>query len=48
MIGHNVGSPLELTKYLILLDWQEPGWRLNGPVTHCGGVRHHVTTVTLL
>ena len=34
MIGPNV----ELAAYLTVLDWQEPGWRLNGPVTHCGGL----------
>ena len=41
MIGHNVDSPPELTKYLTLLNWQKPGWQLNGPMTRVGC---HMTT----
>ena len=47
MTGHAVGTPQELTRFLTLLDWQEPGWRLDGHMTHCGDVGSHVTTVSL-
>ena len=47
MTGRAVGTPQELTRFLTLLDWQEPGWRLDGHVTHCGGVGSHVNTVSL-
>ena len=48
MVGHNVGSPQGLTEFLTLLDWQEPGLRLDGPVTRRGSVGSHVTAVSPL
>ena len=48
MIGRNVGTPQGHTKFLTLLDWQEPGWQLDGPMTHCGGIESHMTTAVVL
>ena len=48
MIGYNVSTPQGLTKFLTLLDWQEPGWQLDGPVTHYSGVGSRMTIVSPL
>ena len=46
MIGQSAGSPQGLTKFPTLVDWQDPDWCLDCPMTHCNSAGSHVTTAS--